>query len=161
VMAMQFESILHPFVILLAVPLGVVGAVAALLLTGTPINVLALIGMVMLAGIVVNNAIILVDAVNQRRRDGQGLDEALVGAARERLRPILMTTSTTVLGLVPMAIDLGAGDELRTPLAITFIGGLSVSTALTLIVIPCLYRALTARREVEPAGEWLGQGVAP
>ncbi len=163
VMAMQFESFLHPFVILLAVPLGIVGAVAALLVTGTSVNVLALIGVVMLSGIVVNNAIILVDAVNQRRRDGQPTEQAIVGAGRERLRPILMTTSTTVLGLVPMALDLGAGDELRTPLAITFIGGLSVSTALTLFLIPCLYRTLSGeRRGPAPAaaGEALGE-VAP
>ncbi len=141
VMAMQFESLLHPFVILLTVPLGVVGAVLALLLTGTAVNVLALIGLVILAGIVVDNAIVLVDAVNRRRREGQDLEEALIGGGRERLRPILMTTGTTVLGLLPMALGLGAGDELRAPLAVTVIGGLVVSTALTLVVIPCLYLA--------------------
>ncbi len=144
VMASQFESLIHPFVILMAVPLGVVGVVAALVLTSNSVSVLVLIGAVMLAGIVVNNAIVLVDAVNRRRREGEGIDEALVGAGGERLRPILMTTATTVLALFPMALGLGAGDELRAPLAITVIGGLTVATLLTLIVIPCIYRILGA-----------------
>ncbi len=143
VMAMQFESIVHPFVILLSVPLGLIGVVAALELTGSPVSVLALIGTVMLAGIVVNNAIVLVDAINRRRRDGEALEAAILGAGRERLRPILMTTATTVLGLLPMALGLGAGDELRRPMAITVIGGLSAATLLTLLVIPCLYRLLS------------------
>jgi len=144
VMASQFESLIHPFVILMAVPLGVVGVVAALVLTSTSISVLVLIGAIMLAGIVVNNAIVLVDAVNRRRREGQELDTALVAAGGERLRPILMTTATTVLALLPMALGLGAGDELRAPLAITVIGGLTVATVLTLIVIPCIYRIIGA-----------------
>jgi HAE1 family hydrophobic/amphiphilic exporter-1 len=154
VMAVQFESLRYPFVILLAVPLGIVGVVLGLLLTGTSISVLALIGAVMLAGIVVNNAIVLVDAINRRRRDGEPLEAAIVGAGRERLRPILMTTATTVLALLPMALGLGAGDELRRPLAITVIGGLTVATLLTLVVIPCLYRAMTrtAREEVPEPG---------
>jgi HAE1 family hydrophobic/amphiphilic exporter-1 len=150
VMAVQFESLLHPFVILLSVPLGIVGVVGALLLTNTSVNVLVLIGAVMLAGIVVNNAIVLIDAINRRRRkEGQALQEAIVGAGRERLRPILMTTATTVLGLTPMALGLGEGSELRTPLAITVIGGLVVATLLTLVVIPCLYRVFS-RAEVSP-----------
>jgi HAE1 family hydrophobic/amphiphilic exporter-1 len=144
VMASQFESLLHPFVILMAVPLGVVGVVAALVVTSHSISVLVLIGTIMLAGIVVNNAIVLIDAVNRRRREGQSIDEALMGAGRERLRPILMTTATTVLALFPMALGLGAGDELRAPLAITVIGGLTVATFLTLLVIPCIYRILGA-----------------
>jgi HAE1 family hydrophobic/amphiphilic exporter-1 len=123
-----------------------VGVVLALFLTGTTLSVLVFIGAVMLAGIVVNNAIVLVDAVNRRRRlEGQGLDAAIVGAGRERLRPILMTTTTTVLALLPMALGLGAGDELRAPLAVTVIGGLSVATLLTLIVVPSLYRILSRR----------------
>jgi HAE1 family hydrophobic/amphiphilic exporter-1 len=150
VMAVQFESLRYPFVILLAVPLGIVGVVLGLLVTGTSISVLALIGAVMLSGIVVNNAIVLVDAVNRRRRDGEALEQAIVGAGRERLRPILMTTATTVLALFPMALGLGAGDELRRPLAITVIGGLTVATLLTLVVIPCLYRAMTSAKESGP-----------
>lgn len=146
VMAIQFESLLRPFVILLAVPLGVVGAVAGLAVTGTSVSVITLIGLVVLAGIVVNNAIVLVDAVNRRRRGGEGVVEALLGAAETRLRPILMTTATTVLGLLPMAVGLGAGDELRSPLAVTLIGGLAGATLLTLVVIPCLYLLLTGAR---------------
>jgi HAE1 family hydrophobic/amphiphilic exporter-1 len=158
VMASQFESLVHPFVIFLSVPLGIVGVILALLLTGTTLSVLVFIGAVMLAGIVVNNAIVLVDAVNRRRRrEGQGLDEAIVGAGRERLRPILMTTTTTVLALLPMALGLGAGDELRAPLAITVIGGLSVATLLTLIVVPSLYRILSRR---QPARESEGEPAA-
>ena len=151
VMAAQFESLLHPFVILVSVPLALVGIVAALGLTGHAITVLALIGAVMLAGIVVNNAIVLVDAINRRRRqEGQALREAIVEGGKERLRPILITTATTVLGLTPMAVGLGAGDELRAPLAITVIGGLLLSTVLTLVVIPCVYR-IVAREDLEEA----------
>jgi HAE1 family hydrophobic/amphiphilic exporter-1 len=155
VMASQFESLVHPFVILMAVPLGVVGVVGALVLTSNSVSVLVLIGAIMLAGIVVNNAIVLVDAVNRRRREGEEIDAALVSAGSERLRPILMTTATTVLALFPMALGLGAGDELRAPLAITVIGGLTVATILTLIVIPCLYRIFAAapvRGRVEEVG---------
>jgi len=139
VMASEFESFLHPFVIILTLPLGAVGAVAALFVTGKSIDVVAMIGLVMLAGIVVNNAIVLVDAVNQRRESGMARREALLDAASSRLRPILMTSSTTVLGLVPMALGLGEGAELRTPLAVTVIGGLAVATLLTLVVIPVVY----------------------
>jgi len=146
VMAVQFESLRYPLVILLSVPMGIVGVVAALWLTRTGISVLALIGAVMLAGIVVNNAIVLVDAINRRRRAGEAMDEAIVGAGRERLRPILMTTATTVLALLPMALGLGEGDELRRPLAITVIGGLTAASLLTLIVIPCLYRVFSGRQ---------------
>ena len=142
VMAMQFESLIHPFVILLTVPLGAIGVIAALVVTGSSISVLALIGAVMLAGIVVNNAIVLVDAINRRRRAGAELDEAILAAGAERLRPILMTTATTVLALLPMSLGLGAGDELRRPMAITVIGGLTAATVLTLLVIPCLYRVV-------------------
>ena len=146
VMAVQFESLRDPFVILLAVPLGLIGVVAALILTGLSISVLALIGAVMLAGIVVNNAIVLVDAINRRHRaEGSALDPSILEAGSERLRPILMTTATTVLGLLPMALGLGAGAELRRPMAITVIGGLCAATLLTLVVIPCLYRALAPR----------------
>ena len=143
VMAVQFESLRYPFVILLTVPLGLVGVVVALGLTGTSISVLALIGAVMLAGIVVNNAIVLVDAIHRRRYDGAALDDAIREAGAERLRPILMTTATTVFGLLPLALGLGAGDELRRPMAWTVIGGLTAATLLTLIVIPCLYRSMT------------------
>jgi HAE1 family hydrophobic/amphiphilic exporter-1 len=147
VMASQFESFLHPFVIIFTLPLGMIGVVGALALTGRTINVVAMIGVVMLAGIVVNNAIVLVDAVNQRRKSGMGRTEALVAAGSDRMRPIFMTSATTILGLVPMALGLGAGAELRAPLAITVIGGLSVATLLTLFVIPVVYSLVDRGKE--------------
>ncbi len=142
VMASQFESFLHPLVILFTLPLGGIGAVLALLITGRSVNIVAMIGMVMLAGIVVNNAIVLIDAVNQKRRSGVPRDEALIASGLDRLRPILMTSGTTVLGLLPMALGIGEGAELRSPLAITVIGGLTMATALTLVVIPVVYALL-------------------
>jgi hydrophobic/amphiphilic exporter-1 (mainly G- bacteria), HAE1 family len=142
VMASQFESLVHPFVILFTIPLALVGAVWALWLTGTTVSVVAFIGLIMLAGIVVNNAIVLVDLINQLRRAGQELAAAIVEAGRARLRPILMTTLTTTLGLLPMALGFGEGAEVRAPMAITVIGGLVVSTLLTLLVIPVVYSLL-------------------
>lgn len=140
VMASQFESLLHPFIIMFTIPLGLVGSVMALLLTGETVSVVVLIGFIMLAGIVVNNAIVLIDYVNQLRRDG-GMTkvEAVIRAGELRFRPILMTTATTVLGLLPMALGLGEGAEIRAPMAITVIGGLLVSTMLTLVIIPVVY----------------------
>ncbi len=155
VMASQFESFLHPFVIILTLPLGAVGVILALLGTGRSVDIVAMIGMVMLAGIVVNNAIVLVDSINQRRRQGLAKQQAIVEAGLGRLRPILMTSGTTVLGLLPMAVGLGQGAELRSPLAITVIGGLSMATALTLIVIPVLYSLLDRNEfaaDLAPAG---------
>jgi HAE1 family hydrophobic/amphiphilic exporter-1 len=139
VMAAEFESFIHPLVIFFTVPLGGVGVVAALLLTGQAVNVVVMIGVVMLGGIVVNNAIVLIDCVKQLRGEGMSCREALVQAGARRMRPILMTTATTTLGLLPMAFGLGEGAELRQPLAITVIGGLLVSTLLTLVVIPVVY----------------------
>jgi HAE1 family hydrophobic/amphiphilic exporter-1 len=165
VMASQFESLLHPFVILFTVPLGMIGVVAALLLARQPVNVVVMIGIVMLGGIVVNNAIVLVDAVNQLRREGWSRREALVQAGERRLRPILMTTGTTVLGLLPMALGLGEGAELRAPLAVTVIGGLSVATLLTLVVIPVVYLLVdrapegTTAEDVEAVRDAAEQGL--
>ena len=158
VMASQFESFRQPGVILASVPLALPGAVAALWLTGHSISVVALIGMVMLVGIVVNNAIVLVDYVNiLRREEGYALDDALVEAGRVRFRPIMMSTITTVLGLLPLALIPGEGAELRVPLAIPVIGGLILSTILTLVVVPVLYRLFEIRQErahlEAPAGE--------
>jgi hydrophobic/amphiphilic exporter-1 (mainly G- bacteria), HAE1 family len=147
VMAAQFESLLHPLVILFSIPVGAVGAVGALILVGQPINVVVLIGLVMLGGIVVNNAIVLVDAVNHLRREGLDRRQALIQAGARRLRPILMTTGTTVLGLLPMALGLGEGAELRAPLAVTVIGGLTASTLLTLVVVPAAYLLLDRKRD--------------
>ncbi|MCZ6716039.1 MAG: efflux RND transporter permease subunit [Gammaproteobacteria bacterium] len=145
VMASQFESLIHPFVILFTIPLALVGAVLALFVTGTPINVVAFIGVIMLAGIVVNNAIVLVDMINKLRETGTEKTAAIIEAGKARLRPILMTTLTTTLGLLPMAIGFGEGSEVRTPMAITVIGGLLTSTLLTLIVIPAVYSLMDRR----------------
>ncbi len=146
VMASQFESLIHPFVILFTIPLALVGAVLALFITGTTVNIVAFIGVIMLAGIVVNNAIVLVDLINQLRAQGMDRYDAIVEAGIARLRPILMTSLTTALGLLPMAMGFGEGSEVRTPMAITVIGGLVVSTALTLVVIPVVYSLLDRKR---------------
>ncbi len=143
VMASQFESLLQPLVIMFTIPLGMVGSALALLLLDETVSVVVLIGLIMLAGIVVNNAIVLVDYINTlRRRDGLPKFEAVAEAGRLRLRPILMTTSTTVLALLPMAMGVGQGSEIRAPMAITVIGGLLLSTLLTLVVIPMMYTVL-------------------
>ena len=142
VMASQFESLLHPFVILFTIPLALVGAVAALLLTGSPASVVVFIGLILLVGLVVKNAIILIDKVNQLREAGVAKREALVEGARSRLRPIMMTTLTAVFGFMPLALAFGEGAEVRSPMAITVIGGLLVSTILTLLVIPVVYDLL-------------------
>ena len=139
VMASQFESLLHPFVILFSVPLALVGAIVGLFLTGTTINVVVFIGLIMLAGIVVNNAIVLIDRVNQLREEGMSRHDALIAGGQSRLRPIIMTTLTTVAGLSIMAMGGGEGSEIRAPMAITVIGGLLGSTLLTLVVIPVMY----------------------
>ncbi len=144
VMASIFESLLQPLIILVTVPLAMVGAVGALAIMDIPLSVVVFIGAIILAGIVVNNAIVLIDAINRRRRlDGLPLIEAVQQACYMRLRPILMTTMTTVLGLLPLTgllpITAGEGAELRAPMAITVVAGLSCATLLTLVVIPCTY----------------------
>jgi HAE1 family hydrophobic/amphiphilic exporter-1 len=139
VMASQFESLIHPFVILFSVPFSLIGVLATLYFFNVTISIVVLIGVILLAGIVVNNAIILVDYTNQLRRQGMAKLDALRHAGQVRLRPILMTTATTVLGLLPMAIGLGEGSELRAPMALTVIGGLMTSTLLTLLIIPAVY----------------------
>jgi len=139
IMAAQFESLLHPFLILFTLPMGLTGAIWALFITGQTLNVISIIGMVVLAGIVVNDAIVKIDYTNQLRKKGMGTREAIMEASRVRLRPILMTTVTTAVGLFPMSLGLGRGAELQQPLAISVIGGLILSTFLTLILIPLAY----------------------
>jgi len=150
VMASQFESLVQPFVILFTIPLGLIGVVWALFLTATTISVVAMIGIIMLTGIVVNNAIVLIDAVNRARQRGLDKHAAILFAARARLRPIVITTVSTILGLVPMALGFGDGAEVRTPMAITVIGGMAVSTLLTLVVIPVVYSLLVRERAPAP-----------
>lgn len=155
VMASQFESLMQPLVIMLTLPLALVGVAPALYLLQIPLSVVAFIGMIVLAGIVVNNAIVLIDFANQLRAEGLPVAEAVSRASVVRLRPILMTTLTTVLGVLPMALGLGEGAEVRLPMAVTIIAGLSMSTGLTLLVIPMAYalvlRDRPARAVQEPA----------
>jgi len=139
VMASQFESLLNPLIILFSVPLAVLGSVLGLYITGTNISVIVLIGVIMLTGIVVNNAIVLVDRINQLRLTGTEKMAAIMEASESRFRPIIMTTLTTILGLLPLALGSGEGSELRAPLAITVMSGLLVATMLTLLLIPVLY----------------------
>jgi len=152
VMASMFESLLQPLMILITVPLAMTGAIAALWLGDIPLSVVVFIGGIILAGIVVNNAIVLIDAINRRRRhEGQALVDAVTDACHSRLRPILMTTMTTVLGLLPLTgwlpMTSGEGMELRSPMAITVVAGLSVATLLTLVVIPVLYTGVEGALE--------------
>ncbi|MGX5731697.1 efflux RND transporter permease subunit [Pseudoxanthomonas beigongshangi] len=150
VMASQFESLLHPFVILFTIPLALVGAVLALLMTRSPVSVVVFIGLILLVGLVVKNAIILIDKVNQLREAGVAKREALIEGARSRLRPIVMTTLCTLFGFLPLAVAplFGSpGAEVRSPMAITVIGGLLVSTLLTLLVIPVVYNLLDRRAD--------------
>jgi hydrophobic/amphiphilic exporter-1 (mainly G- bacteria), HAE1 family len=146
ILAAQFESFVHPLTILIAVPLALVGALVALLLAGEGLNTMSLIGVVILVGIVVNDAIVKVDFIRQGRERGEALRHAILEAGRVRLRPIVMTTATTVLGLVPMALGIGRGADLRAPLAVAVIGGLVFATALTLIVVPVVYQTIERAR---------------
>ncbi|MBE0460896.1 MAG: efflux RND transporter permease subunit [Candidatus Aminicenantes bacterium] len=139
IMAAQFESFKHPLIILLTLPMGLTGAIWALFITSQTLNVISAIGIVVLGGIVVNDAIVKIDYTNQLRRRGFPLKEAILEASKVRLRPILMTTVTTVFGLIPMSLGLGRGSELQQPLAIAVIGGLIFATFLTLILIPVVY----------------------
>jgi len=139
IMAIQFESLVHPLVIMLTIPLAFVGTVLALKILGLNLSIVVFLGMIMLAGIVVNNAIVFVDYINKLRERGMERAEAIVTAGQVRLRPILMTTMTTVLGLLPLALGVGDGAEIRAPMAIAVISGLITSTALTLLVIPVVY----------------------
>jgi multidrug efflux pump subunit AcrB len=140
VMAVQYESLRNPVVILLGVPFAVIGVALGLIVTGLPLSMPVWLGMIMLAGIVVNNAIILVEYMDIARSNGMTLDEAITEAARLRLRPILMTTLTTVVGMLPLAIGVGEGAEMLQPLAVALIAGLSMSLLVTLVLIPILYR---------------------
>ena len=142
VLASQFESLLHPFTILLTIPLAVVGAILLFFVTNTTINMMGIIGMVMLVGIAVNNSIILVDRINQLIASGQTLTDAIVDAGQQRIRPIIMTSLTTILALLPLTFSFGEGASLRSPMAIAVIGGLVTSTIMSLMVIPCVYYIL-------------------
>jgi HAE1 family hydrophobic/amphiphilic exporter-1 len=149
VMASQFESLVHPFSIMAAVPLSIVGVALALFVTGTTLSVMSFIGIMILIGVVVNNGIVLIDYVNHLRLQGMEKTEALIQGGLTRLRPILMTTLTTILALLPMALNKGEGAELFSPISITLFGGLLVSTLLTLVIVPSLYSL------IEGASIWI------
>jgi hydrophobic/amphiphilic exporter-1 (mainly G- bacteria), HAE1 family len=148
VMVAQFRSFLDPFIIMFSVPMGLIGVVAVLLATGTTLNIESFMGTIVMVGIVVSNSILLVDFANQRRREGAPLRRAIVEASRIRMRPIIMTALATVVGLLPIALKLGEGSEASAPLARAAVGGLAVSTILTLVLVPAVYEALYARRAV-------------
>ena len=147
VMASQFESLLHPFVIMFSIPFAAIGVIFILFLTGTNVSITVFIGGIMLAGIVVNNAIVLVDYINLMRKQGLDTREAILEGGRRRLRPILMTTLTTAFALLPMSLGLGAGAELQAPMARTVIGGLTIASLFTLFFIPTLYSLLESAKE--------------
>ncbi len=142
VLASQFESLLHPFTILLTIPFAVVGAILAFYILGMPLNMMGYIGIILLGGIAVNNSIMIVDCINQNKENGMPLRAAILDAAERRLRPIMMTTMTTILGLLPLTLGFGEGAALRAPIAIAVIGGMVTSTLLTLIIIPCYYESI-------------------
>jgi len=139
VMAAQFESLTYPFIIILSLCFGLSGVLLALMIAGKPISLMAMIGMVMLIGIVVKNGIVFIDYINLNRERGMSIDRAVISAGKSRLRPILMTTATAVLGMIPLCISRGVGSEMWQPMAISIVGGLTLSTVLTLIYVPSLY----------------------
>jgi HAE1 family hydrophobic/amphiphilic exporter-1 len=154
VLVVQFESLMHPLVIMTAVPFGFVGVVLSLYVTGTTFNINSFLGSIVLVGIMVNNSIVLVDYVNLLRREHKmNLYEALVEGARRRLRPVLMTTTTTVLAMLPLAMGLGEGSELQAPLARVIVGGLITSTLITLVFVPSLYFLVERHRAAVSATE--------
>jgi multidrug efflux pump subunit AcrB len=149
ILVAQFKSFLDPFIILLAVPTGLTGVLLILFLTGTTLNVMSLMGVVMMVGIVVSNSILIVEFTNRLREEGKPLKEAVSLACRVRLRPVLMTSLATLIGLIPMAAKLGTGTEAYAPLARAIIGGLAVSVVLTVFIVPCAYFILYRRSESE------------
>lgn len=158
VLASQFESLIHPFTILLTIPFALVGSILTFFILGRAINIMAIIGIIMLAGIAVNNSIILIDRINQLIRDGFDRRSAIIQAGQQRIRPIIMTSLTTILALLPLTIGLGESAALRSPMALAVIGGLVTSTLLTLVVIPCVYDVLDRIRRKDSTAT--GEAVA-
>uniref|UniRef100_UPI00321644C1 efflux RND transporter permease subunit n=1 Tax=uncultured Draconibacterium sp. TaxID=1573823 RepID=UPI00321644C1 len=148
VLASQFESLVHPFTILLTIPLAVVGSILIFFIMGKTLNIMAIIGVIMLVGIAVNDSIILVDRINQLIRDGLDRKQAILQAGQQRIRPIIMTSLTTILALLPLTVGFGESASLRSPMALAVVGGLVTSTLLTLVVIPCVYDVLDRVRSV-------------
>ena len=150
IMAAEFESLWQPFLIMFTIPLSLIGVTFSLSITRTPLSSVAYLGIIMLGGIAVNNAIVLMEFVNELIKEGYSVDEALVEASKTRLRPIMLTSLTTIFGLMPLALGIGEGAELQAPLAITVMGGLISSTFLTLVFIPCLYLTMVEVFKLKP-----------
>ena len=150
IMVAQFQSLLSPFIILFTIPLAFTGGFMGLWISGSEVSVIALIGFVMLSGIIVNNGIVLVDYINQLRQQGIAKYEAIVEAGKTRLRPIMMTALTTILGLIPMIVSSDSGSDMIRPMAIVTIGGLIYGTLLTLFVVPCIYAILNRKKDLVP-----------
>ncbi len=146
IMAALFKSLKYPFIILFSVPFTITGVIGAFLITGQTLNVVTFSGLIMLMGIVVNNGIVLIDYTNLLRARGLSVSEAIMESGRSRLRPVLMTTLTTVLAMIPMALNKTMGHEVWSPLGITMIGGLLVSTVITLILVPVVYASMEAKK---------------
>jgi multidrug efflux pump subunit AcrB len=161
ILVAQFESFLDPLLILLAVPTGLTGVLLILFGTGTTLNIMSLMGIVMMVGIVVSNSILIVEFTNRLRAEGRSLREAVSLACRVRLRPVLMTSLATLIGLVPMAAKLGTGSEAYAPLARAIIGGLAVSVVLTVFIVPCAYFLIYRPRAQRPPTSDLGSSSAP
>jgi multidrug efflux pump subunit AcrB len=157
ILVAQFQSFVDPFIILLAVPMGLTGVLIILWLTGTSINVMSLMGVVMMTGIVVSNSILIVDFTRRLRADGMPMHKAVGEACKVRLRPVLMTSLATILGLIPMALALGEGSESYAPLARVIIGGLTVSVVLTIFIVPAAYLLIHRKESGEEGDE--GQSI--
>jgi multidrug efflux pump subunit AcrB len=161
VLAAQFESFIHPLTILLSVPLAVFGALLSLWVLGQSLNIYSQIGLIMLIGLVTKNSILIVEYANQLRKQGRTVNEAVVEAARIRLRPILMTSFATIFGVLPIALGVGAGGEARMPLGIAVVGGMFFSTFLTLILVPVVYTFLSRFTRLRAVRRGEGADEAP
>jgi HAE1 family hydrophobic/amphiphilic exporter-1 len=150
-MATQFESLSYPFIIMFTIPFAMSGVFVALWLSNTPLSIIALIGAIMLVGIVTKNGIVLVDYMNLLVERGASISEAVINGGKSRLRPVLMTSLTTILGMVPMAMGLGDGSEIWQPMGIAVVGGLTASTFLTLFIVPSLYAMLEGHNQRKAA----------
>jgi HAE1 family hydrophobic/amphiphilic exporter-1 len=148
IMVAQFQSLLSPFIIMFTIPLAFTGGFLALYFSGMEVSVISMLGFIMLAGLIVNNGIVLIDYINQARREGMSKKDAIIDAGKTRVRPILMTALTTILAMSTSAAGLGDGSEMMRPMAITIIGGLVYGTLLTLIVIPCIYDAFNREKSM-------------
>jgi HAE1 family hydrophobic/amphiphilic exporter-1 len=146
IMAIQFQSLIYPLIILSTIPLAFTGGMIALLLTGSYLSLVSIMGLIILVGVVVNNGIVLIDYIRILREEGHPVKEAIVLAGKTRLRPIFMTALTTILGLLTLALGFGEGSELLQPMAITAIGGLLYATLLTLVVVPTIYALLNSKK---------------